>query len=67
VSNPSKPGRPANPVINMLGALDGAELPGGCASCDAYQRVRNAGGGVFVIDVYHDDDCPVLAAKEASQ
>jgi hypothetical protein len=52
------------PLVELFAALDGAELPGGCDGCNAVQRVRDAGGGVFVLDVFHsDDDCPTLARR----
>lgn len=51
----------------LFGPLDGARIPGGCESCDAYQVVRPAVAGVWHIDVRHDDDCPFLAAHEASR
>jgi hypothetical protein len=52
-------------VANILGPLDGAYLPGGCKSCNAYQAVQPLRAGVWRVAVYHDDDCPVLAAHEA--
>ena len=59
---PEKDSKP-NPIMNLLGSLDGAVIPGGCDQCDAEQHMRNAGGGVFVCEVRHDDDCPVLTGK----
>ena len=40
-------------------SLDGLEVEGGCDRCDAYQRVSVI-NGITAIDVFHDDDCPVL-------
>lgn len=56
-----------DPMINVLGPLDGAEIPGGCDRCDAYQRVRIVGGGVYEVDVLHDDGCPRLAGSESGE
>lgn len=32
-------------------------VPGGCASCDAEQRVAEVADGVFQLAVYHDASC----------
>jgi hypothetical protein len=48
-------------VSAMLGPLAGAQVPGGCDECDAYQTVEAAAPGVWTIQVWHDDDCPRLA------
>lgn len=32
-------------------------IPGGCDSCNAYQRVVEVADGVFQIGVFHDDWC----------
>jgi hypothetical protein len=45
-----------------LGPLDGARIAGGCETCDAYQKVAPVSAGVWSVQVFHDDDCPVLAA-----
>ena len=45
-------------LANMLGALDGARIPGGCDHCDAYQTVQPIVAGVWQITVHHDDHCP---------
>ena len=42
----------------LIGPLDGAEIPGGCVTCVAYQRVRKEGVAVFRITVSHDVWCP---------
>jgi hypothetical protein len=61
--------RPQNPVSAQIAALDGARIPGGCLHCDAYQVVNAMQGhrDVHLISVYHDDDCPELAARKAGQ
>ena len=53
-------------MAQLLGPLDGARIAGGCDVCDAYQTVEPASPGVWLIHVHHDNDCPVLAAYEAS-
>lgn len=70
MSNTRKAKRPPqHPVSARLAAMDGARIPGGCDSCDAYQVVNAAQGhpNVHVLSVYHDDDCPRLAAMKAPQ
>jgi len=47
-------------LVNVLGVLDGAEVPGGCDDCDAYQTVAAVERGIWVVTVHHDDDCPTL-------
>jgi hypothetical protein len=32
-----------------------------CESCDADLALRRMGDRVFVMEIQHDDDCPVLA------
>ena len=54
-------------LVDLFGPLDGAEVPGGCADCDAYQTVRPLAEGIWNVTVHHDDGCPVLAAVEARQ
>ncbi len=49
-------------VAAILGPLDGARVAGGCSCCDAYQTVEPVQAGVWMIEVHHDDWCPVLAA-----
>jgi hypothetical protein len=48
-----------DPIVNLLGPLDGARIDGGCEECDAVQSVRST-AGVWVIDVRHEDGCPRL-------
>lgn len=42
----------------MFRALEGQRIPGGCLDCDAYQTVREATPGVYIVTVHHDDTCP---------
>jgi len=53
------------PVADILGPLDGAEIPGGCDTCDAYQTVHPVKAGIWQIVVHHDDWCPTLIAHQA--
>lgn len=53
-----------DPVVNLLGPLEGARIPGGCESCDAYQTVEPIEAGVWLVNICHDDACPVLARME---
>jgi len=47
-------------ALNILGPLEGAEIPGGCDQCEAYQTVQPIVAGVWSITVHHDDDCDVF-------
>lgn len=51
-------------LARQLGPLDGAEIPGGCECCEAYQTVTPIQRGIWSITVHHDDDCPFLARVE---
>jgi hypothetical protein len=48
-----------DPIVNLLGPLDGAAIPGGCDRCDAYQTVTAVSNGIWSLTIHHDDDCPV--------
>ena len=45
-------------VTEVLGAITGRRIPGGCDDCTAYQTVQQHTPGVFVLTVHHDDTCP---------
>jgi hypothetical protein len=47
-------------MVDILGPLDGAEIPGGCDNCDAHQTVRPLEHGVWNVTVHHDPWCPTL-------
>lgn len=51
-------------LASVLGPLDGAEVPGGCDTCNAFQTVAPVMAGAWQITTHHDDGCPVLAAHE---
>lgn len=57
---------PEQAVAKLLGPLDGARIPGGCDHCDAYQSPRPLAPGVWIIDVFHDNRCPVLTRTEGN-
>jgi hypothetical protein len=53
----------------LAAALDGVQVPGGCATCDAYQTARlvipadDHGGEAILLRVHHDADCPTLLRR----
>jgi hypothetical protein len=53
----AKEANPRTPKQALLDALQGRQVPGGCADCDAVQVVDQQ-DGVYVITVRHDDTCP---------
>ena len=50
----------ADSVRDLLSGMIGGQMPGGCEKCDAYQKLTEQSPGVFLMNVYHDDDCPEL-------
>lgn len=50
-------------MAKLLGPLEGAEVPGGCESCNAFQTVEPIERGMWMITVHHDPGCAVLARK----
>lgn len=59
-----------SPVAEALRVLDGARIAGGCENCDAYQVLTAPALGypnVAVVNIYHDDDCPLLRAMTEGQ
>ncbi|MEU8391525.1 hypothetical protein [Micromonospora sp. NPDC048843] len=57
------------PLSMLIRSQDGARLPGGCHTCDAFQTVRADayGANVHSITVHHDDWCPTLSALRCCQ
>lgn len=55
----------STPVSDMIAALDGLRIPGGCDDCDAYQEIHARDGhpNLHRIRVFHDEWCPTLAKK----
>ena len=49
-------------IDQLIAALDGAQLPGGCHHCDAYQTIKTNAYGLpkaHAVTVHHDDWCPL--------
>jgi hypothetical protein len=60
-------GRPfRRQLTDLLGPLDGAQIPGGCDDCDAYQTTSAVSAGVWTVTIHHDHDCPTLAAMKGA-
>jgi hypothetical protein len=54
--------------LAFLDALDGARIPGGCDTCNAYQDVDATHAPVYRLVVSHDDDCVTYRAmRKANQ
>lgn len=53
-------------VREFFAAHDGAQIPGGCDGCDAYQTVRIDGDGIIHLSIHHDDWCPRLKTHRES-
>jgi hypothetical protein len=51
-------------VTEVLGSYVGAQTPGGCGECNAYQTMRQDGHGIWHLTVHHDDWCSVLKSKD---
>lgn len=49
----------------LLTALDGAVIPGGCGDCNATQRFERVPGFARLsrLVIVHDDGCPALARR----
>jgi hypothetical protein len=62
-------GRAANPdpLVNPLGSLDGADIPGGCDECEAYQTAHVEAPGVWIVEVHHGADCPAWLEMQSKQ
>ena len=55
-----------NSIGEVLAALIGQRIPGGCDDCDAYQTMQTV-DGIFILSVHHDDTCPTLHRIEGRQ
>jgi hypothetical protein len=58
------------PDFESLAASINSTLDAGlaaCESCDADVALIDTGGHVYVVEIRHDEDCPVLAHHERSQ
>lgn len=49
--------------LGPLGLPIGERIKGGCDDCRAYQRLEPERDGIYMLRIYHDDTCPVLARK----
>lgn len=58
---------PSTAFTDLFGPLDGAQIPGGCEHCDAYQTVTPIESGAWKMTVHHDDWCPWWTARRASR
>jgi hypothetical protein len=47
-------------ITQQAAALDGAEIPGGCDTCDAHKTVQVVDHGLINVRVHHVDWCPEL-------
>jgi hypothetical protein len=56
-----------NDIRQLIAALDGARIPGGCDTCDAWQEPSIDALGICHITIRHDDWCPVLAAMRGDR
>lgn len=58
--------RPTNRASMLIRSQDGARIPGGCDTCDAYQVVHADayGPNLHSISVHHDDWCPFLRNRK---
>jgi hypothetical protein len=52
------PTPPQAAITQWAASLDGAEISGGCDTCDAHQTVHVIDRGVTNIRVHHDQWCP---------
>ena len=53
-------GDPNGTPASVLDAMTGHRMTGGCDDCDAYQTITQHTPGVYMLNVWHDDDCPEL-------
>jgi hypothetical protein len=56
----AQPPRNHDWLNDALAPIDGARIPGGCDTCDAFQVITAVWGqrGVSRIEIHHDDWCP---------
>lgn len=47
-------------LTDILGPLDGAQIPGGCDTCPAYQTIDPLKAGIWQLTIHHDPNCPTL-------
>ncbi|MEU4235106.1 hypothetical protein AB0F17_63470 [Nonomuraea sp. NPDC026600] len=51
-------------ICELLAALNGATVAGGCDTCDAEQTFQKR-GRITLATVHHDNDCPTLKRSQA--
>lgn len=56
-----------DPFANLFGPLDGAQIPGGCEHCDAFQTVDAVEAHIWSLTVHHDDWCPILKPTKGAK
>lgn len=68
-NHPRRPRRETHPVAEVLRALAGEHIPGGCDHCAAYTKTTGNidHPTVFMTTVHHDVDCVRLAEMEAGR
>ena len=54
-------------VAQVLGSLEGAEIPGGCDHCSAFQTASPVEAGVWRVTVHHDDTCSWWVARQRGE
>ena len=54
-----------DPIRPFFDSLAGKRIPGGCAECNAEQRLEELVPNVWSLVIAHDDWCPVLRSQEA--
>jgi hypothetical protein len=50
---------------DLFSQVEDQPIPGGCDMCDAYQIVETVSPGVHVLNVHHDEECPILRASRS--
>jgi hypothetical protein len=55
-----------NPFDELFSQIEDQPIEGGCDECDAYQILETLEPGVHVLNVHHDDGCPVLLASRSA-
>ncbi|MEU3112671.1 hypothetical protein ABZ652_01155 [Micromonospora chalcea] len=60
--------RPTPALSLLIRANDGAQISGGCPTCNAYQTVRADayGPNVHAVTVHHDDWCPTYRVLQGN-
>ncbi len=51
---------------DLFSQVEDDPIPGGCERCDAYQTFESPMPGVHIVNVHHDDWCPILLNAESN-